>query len=151
MAARIGVAQGEDNTPPSIPRKKAPTTPLLFLGTLQELLSLLPMTPMVFKPTNIIMAPSARYHSFPPPAKNFPRTAEATPKATKVNISPSENTKEYFKAKFLFFFPLASTYPITKGTVDSKQGLKDDTIPATKDAIKAMKIFPDMRVVKSFI
>lgn len=151
IAARIGVAQGDDNTPPKIPKKKAPIAPVFFLGTLQELVSLLLITPTVFSPIKTIMAPRIKYHNFPPPAKNLPSTAEATPKDTKVNISPRANIREYFSARFLLRFPLTSIYPITKGTVDSKQGLKEETIPAIKEAIRAINIFPDIRVVKLLI
>lgn len=143
----MGVAQGEDNAPPNIPKKKAPNTPLDFLGTLQELLPLFLITPMVCKPTKSIMTPRTRYHHFPAPEKNFPRSADAIPNTTNVNIKPNENTKEYLKARFLSLFAFVPTYPMTRGTVDNKQGLKDEIIPAKKHIIKVIKRFPDIKVV----
>lgn len=151
IAASIGVAQGDERAPPNIPKKNAPINPFLLLGILQVLLSLVLITPTAWSPTKSIINPSNRYHHFPAPEKNFPSTADNTPKDTKVKINPKANTREYLKARFLSFFAFVPTYPITKGTVDSKHGLKDEISPATKDINSAINILPDISAVKLFI
>ncbi|GAE02302.1 hypothetical protein CBO05C_1992 [Clostridium botulinum B str. Osaka05] len=108
IAINIGVEQGEDKTPPNIPKKKAPSIPFLFLGTLHDLF-LDSITPISCKPTKSIIIPSNKYHSFPPDVNNLPTKEEIIPKKVKVIIIPKEKNKEYLKAVFLSFLPYLFT------------------------------------------
>ena len=108
IAINIGVEQGEDKTPPNIPKKNAPSTPFLFLGTLHALF-LDSITPISCRPTKSIIIPSNKYHNFPPDVNNLPTKEEIIPNKVKVIIIPKEKNKEYLKAVFLSFFPYLFT------------------------------------------
>lgn len=142
IAINIGVEQGDDKTPPNIPKKKAPNIPLLFLGTLHEL-CLDSITPISCNPTKSIIIPSNIYQSLPPPVNNLPAKDAIIPNEVNVIIIPKEKNTEYFRAVFLLFLLYLFTYPIIKGSEERMHGLKEDIIPPKNDINKAKKtLFP---------
>ncbi|MPN30756.1 hypothetical protein SDC9_178227 [bioreactor metagenome] len=60
-----------------------------------------------------------------------PNIEARLPSTVKVRAMPAENTVERRKALFISLPPMPPTYPMTRGTLDKEQGVKEVMMPAS--------------------
>ena len=99
-AIKTGVEQGEENIPPNIPARNAPTNPLFLLFDSRLADGMRLNTPHVCKAINTIKAPRTRYQIGEELPMSLPAEVAMIPKLIKVIAVPTANTAEY--AKYLF-------------------------------------------------
>ena len=139
-AINTGVEQGDENIPPNTPAVKAPKKPLLLFFDNKFVEGLIFIIPIVCKDIIIIKIPNIKYQDEDDVPISLPADVAIIPNIINVTAVPTENTREYKNAFFVFVFPTPPTYPITKGMLEREQGVKDVIIPAKRASTGANQV-----------
>lgn len=125
-----GVAQGEENMPPSTPAISAPIYPLFVLLAIKCVDGKKLYSSKVCNAIKTINMPSSMYHKEEDVPISFPSNEAIDPSAVNVIAIPTEKVMDKRNAFFVSFPPVPPTYPITSGTLDNEQGVNDVSTPA---------------------
>lgn len=127
-----GVAQGDEKKPPRIPASSAPIYPLLVFFEIANEEGIKLYISQICSAIKTINIPRIRYHQVPVPIINLPSIDAATPRTVNVTADPAAKVSDSRKALLVPLFPTPPTKPITNGTLDKAQGVKDVKTPAIR-------------------
>lgn len=88
-------------------------------------------TPQVCNAIRIMRIPKMIYHHEAEVPISLPASEATTPNTVNVTAAPAAKVTDSQSARLVSRWPTPPTYPITKGMLESEQGVKEVSIPAT--------------------